>query len=110
MFLVFLAVPVRIILNCGCNQWDGNGYPPAWFIRPESAEQLDSDHSDDSANQSSPMYRLHMASRSYEDQSAMREDIRRINLYINGVKEDYTIVDRLGEGEPQFTSRKSLAH
>jgi serine/threonine protein kinase len=51
-----------------------------------------------------------MASRSYEDQSAMREDIRRINLYINGVKEDYTIVDRLGEGEPQFTSRKSLAH
>lgn len=45
------------------------------------------------------MYRLHMQSRSFEDQVAMREDIRRINLYIEGVEQNYTIVDRLGEGK-----------
>lgn len=79
-------------------QEDVTGYPPAWFTRPESEEHLDSDHSDASAFRSSPLYRLHMQSKSYEDQTAMREDIRRINLYINGVKENYAIVDRLGEG------------
>lgn len=48
------------------------------------------------------MYRLHMQSRSFEDQTAMREDIRRINLYIHGVEQNYTIVDRLGEGKLLF--------
>lgn len=48
------------------------------------------------------MYRLHMQSRTFEDQTAMREDIRRINLYIEGVEQNYTIVDRLGEGNVLF--------
>lgn len=40
----------------------------------------------------------------------MREDIRRINLYIKGVKEDYTIVDRLGEGKSQSPLTEPLAN
>ncbi|GHJ89804.1 hypothetical protein NliqN6_6206 [Naganishia liquefaciens] len=79
-------------------QRDVNGCPPASFPPSDSDEHSDMNHSDGAAFRSSPLYRLHMQSKSYEDQTAMREDIRRINLYINGVNENYTIVDRLGEG------------
>ncbi|KAJ9118204.1 hypothetical protein QFC22_004110 [Naganishia vaughanmartiniae] len=58
----------------------------------------DPEESDESETPSSPMYYRHMESRSFEDQTAMREDIRRINLYIRGLKDNYTVVDRLGEG------------
>ncbi|KAI5450365.1 Cell division control protein 7 [Naganishia albida] len=77
---------------------DGDGYPPDWFQRQASEALTESDPEEQEVVQSSPMYRLHMQSRSFEDQVAMREDIRRINLYIEGVEQNYTIVDRLGEG------------
>jgi hypothetical protein len=50
------------------------------------------------------MYYRHMESRSFEDQTAMREDIRRINLYIKGLKDNYTVVDRLGEGMSPYAN------
>lgn len=80
-------------------QSDGDGYPPDWFQRQASEALTESDPEEQEVVQSSPMYRLHMQSRSFEDQVAMREDIRRINLYIEGVEQNYTIVDRLGEGK-----------
>lgn len=78
-------------------------------MEPQESEELTQSESEDEVVQSSPMYRLHMQSRSFEDQTAMREDIRRINLYIQGVEQNYTIVDRLGEGKLSFLPRPSAS-
>jgi hypothetical protein len=48
---------------------------------------------------SSDLYDEHMQVRTFDDRLDVKADIRKINEGIEGLKQSYRIVDRLGEGE-----------
>ena len=47
---------------------------------------------------SSDLYDEHMQIRTFDDRLDVKADIRKINEGIEGLKQSYRIVDRLGEG------------
>ena len=47
---------------------------------------------------SSDLYDEHMQIRTFDDRLDVKADIRKINEVIEGLKQSYRIVDRLGEG------------
>ena len=51
---------------------------------------------------SSDLYDEHMQVRTFDERLDVKADIRKINEAIDGMRQSYRIVDRLGEGDSQI--------